>query len=76
MLTNKHGEKEPANHSLKWIESIVRGHIGYLSHRDILLFTQDISLFLIDFKSHDYFFKFGRCLDYTIIDVSLSDFNK
>ena len=56
MLTNKHREKEPANHSLKWIQSIVRGHIGYLSHRDILLFTQDISLFLIDFKSHDYFF--------------------
>ena len=56
MLTNKNREKEPFIHFLKWTQSIVRGHIGYLSHRDILLFTQDISLFLIDFKSHDYFF--------------------
>ena len=56
MLTNKNREKEPLNHFLKWIKSIARGDIGYSSHRDILLFSQDISLFLIDFKSHDYFF--------------------
>ena len=56
MLPNKNREKEPLIHFLKWIQSIIRGHIGYLSHRDILLFTQDISLFLIDFKSHDYFY--------------------
>ena len=60
MLTNKNREKEPLNHFLKWIQSIARGHIGYSSHRDILLFSQDISLFLIDFKSHDYFF-ITRC---------------
>ena len=56
MLTNKNREKEPLIHFLKWIQSIVGGHIGYLSHREILSFAQYISQFLIDFKSHYYFF--------------------
>ena len=60
MLTNKNQEKEPLINFLNWIQSIVGGHIGYLSHRDILSFAQNISLFLIDFKSHDYFF-ITRC---------------